>query len=205
MRHQEIRSWTKQIIESFGKPKRDIDERPLRAFYEQANYGAMLTHIRDSMQLDVRLRIGYVESGGRKDSIAWVILPSPMPPFGSKELKETRITVYVRKSTIRDSPFEILVSVLAHEMSHILLDSVGHRLRRQEEAVDLTAMLFGYSRFFLVERMLYREVPRENLLAKAYKWISGKELTTEELSFSIHTSGYMSADEITFAQSLMRV
>jgi hypothetical protein len=63
---------------------------------------------------------------------------------------------------------------MAHELSHILLDSLGHIARRQEEAVDLTAILFGYGPYFINR--------------------------TEEFT---ELSGYLSEEEIMFARAAL--
>jgi hypothetical protein len=38
---------------------------------------------------------------------------------------------------------------IAHELSHVVLDSIRHPLFREEKAVDLTAMLLGFRRLYL--------------------------------------------------------
>lgn len=204
MREKEIRAWIHELITKVGPPREPIDERPLRALYADSNFAGMLDHIRKSMRLDVGLRIGYVNSGGPAHAAAWVSLPAPMPQYGTREFKQSKFDVYIRKSVILQSPFEIVVALMAHELSHILLDAIHHPLRRQEAAVDLTAMILGYDRFFSVVYTIAEEVPRADILARVYKWFVGRELTDIEVSYQMHTSGYMSAEEIGFAQSLIR-
>ena len=204
MREKEISAWIHELIAKLGPPREPIDERPLRALYQNSNFVGMLDHIRKSMRLDVRLRIGYVNSGGPAHAAAWVTLPAPMPLYGTKEFRQSRFDVYIRKSEILQSPFEIVVALMAHELSHILLDAIYHPLRRQEVAVDLTAMILGYDRFFSVEHAIVEEVPRVDILARVFKWFVGRELTGTEVSYQRHISGYMSAEEIVFARSLIR-
>jgi hypothetical protein len=43
--------------------------------------------------------------------------------------------------------FSWVVAGFAHELSHVILLSIGHRLRHDEKAVDLTAMVLGYQSF----------------------------------------------------------
>lgn len=205
MRRSEIVLWTEELVKAYGRPRSPVDPSPLRAMYAQSDYSGMLSSIKKSMKLDMRLRIGYVKSGGPKNAPAWVSLPRPMPVYGSRAFRETQITVYIRERTIAHAPFEMLVAAMAHELAHVLLDATYHQLRRQEEAVDLTAMLFGYSRFFLTEQATLERLPRTDLVARAFKWAVGKELVTDDLTYSLHKCGYMSAEEIVFAQSLMQI
>jgi hypothetical protein len=55
----------------------------------------------------------------------------------------------LRKSFLRETSFEPVVLAIAHELSHIILDAIRHELRKQEEAVDLSAMLLGFRDFYV--------------------------------------------------------
>ncbi len=104
----------------------------------------MVALARGHFGLPISLRLGHVKSGGPRGAPAWVEMPSPMPAVGTMEFRKLRLTIYIREQFLNSASAEMLTAVIAHEISHILLDSGAHKLRREEEAVDLTAMIFGF-------------------------------------------------------------
>jgi hypothetical protein len=74
----------------------------------------------------------------------WIELPEPMPVFGTAEFNETKVIVNARRDILETRPFAWVVAGFAHELSHVVLFSIGHRLQHDEKAVDLTAMILGY-------------------------------------------------------------
>jgi hypothetical protein len=145
----EIRSYIGQLRVSLGNGRPAVSRKQLRAFFAAKNYTAMVKFIRDSMNLDVRLRLGVANSGGPPNAIAWVPLPSRLPPFGSRQFREQKFTVFIKKSFLDEDRFEQVVMAISHELSHIVLHGLNHPLRECEVAVDLTAMLLGYRDFYL--------------------------------------------------------
>jgi len=109
---------------------------------------------------------GAANKGEQKDAAAWVEIPPKMPPYGSKAFKEMKIKVYFRKSFFEQA-YDLAAVVVAHEFSHVVLESIGHPLRRCEKAVELTAMLLGF-------RRLYRSAYTERRTGGGY-------LTTQEV------------------------
>jgi hypothetical protein len=57
------------------------------------------------------------------------------------------VIVNARRDILETKPFPWVVAGFAHELSHVVLSSVGHRLQHDEKAVDLTAMILGYQRY----------------------------------------------------------
>jgi hypothetical protein len=58
--------------------------------------------------------------------------------------------------------------VVAHELFHVVLDTIDHPLRQEEKAVDLTAMLLGFSYLYhkgahTVEPVGYNKFQRRRL------------------------------------------
>jgi hypothetical protein len=66
-----------------------------------------------------------------------------MPSYGTKAFKELTIKMFFRKSFIEQAYDEAAVAI-AHELSHVVLESIRHPMRRCEKVVDLTAMLLGF-------------------------------------------------------------
>lgn len=174
MRRVEILRWVEQLEAVFGSARPPIDTTELYERYQAQDYGGMLAIVAKSMRLDMKLRIGYVKSGGPKKAPAWVNMPAVMPPYGTHAFKETLVTVYVRKEFLNMYSFPTVIAMMAHELSHVLLNSIGHVARGQEEAVDLTAILFGYGEHFVVK---------------------GDGFTDR--------TGYLSIEEVKFARAIM--
>jgi hypothetical protein len=82
-----------------------------------------------------------------KDAPAWVEMPPDMPFYGSKEFKEMTIKMFFRKSFFQRS-YDRAILAVAHELSHVVLESIRHPLRKCEKAVDMTAMLLGFSHLY---------------------------------------------------------
>jgi hypothetical protein len=123
----------------------------LKALHRQSDYEGMVRLILRAMNLDVRLVVGWVNSGGPKgheQAPAWVSLADNMPFYGTPEFKKLTLKMFVRKSFLAQSSYAQAAITIAHELSHIVLDSVRHPLRREEKAVDLTAMLLGFSELY---------------------------------------------------------
>jgi hypothetical protein len=61
----------------------------------------------------------------------------------------TTIKLFIRKSFLWENDYDTIAVVIAHELSHVVLNSIHHPLRTEEKAVDLTAMLLGFSKLYL--------------------------------------------------------
>jgi len=109
-----------------------------------------------------------------KDAPAWVEMPPDMPFYGSKEFKEMTIKMFFRKSFFQHS-YDSAILAVAHELSHVVLESIRHPLRKCEKAVDITAMLLGFSHL--------------------YEAASHKEERTGN-TISIQTLGYLTREEV---------
>jgi hypothetical protein len=129
--------------------RQPIKPASLKALHKARNYEGMVQRIKKAMNVEVKLRVGWVNSGGQnKDAPAWVQLPHNMPPYGSTAFKDLTITIFIRKSFLERSKYDQAAITVAHELSHIVLESINHPLRREEKAVDLTAMLLGFRELY---------------------------------------------------------
>jgi hypothetical protein len=134
-----------ELRESLGAVQAPVDPRVLRRLYERQDYGAMLGWIKNSMRLDLSVGLRIVE-GPAGDPLMWVEMPEPMPIYGSAEFRRVRVIVNARRYTLHRS-FACAVAGFSHELSHVVLAAMRHRLRADEKAVDLAAMLLGYQAF----------------------------------------------------------
>jgi hypothetical protein len=159
-----------------------VSEAALKALRAGRDYEGMVQAVRKAMNVDVRLRVGWVNSGGVDGAPAWVSLPTKMPFYGTKAFSELTITMFFRKSFLEECGYDQIAIAIAHELSHVVLESLEHPLRSKEIAVDLTAMLLGF-------RKLYA--------SGAYKeWRSENRISTQQL-------GYLQPDEVQFVEQLL--
>lgn len=145
-----IRRYLGGLERSFNKPRPPVDLRPFRKLHADRNFVEMVRQVRNIFNLKIDLRIGYVNSGGDLNAPAWVTLPNGMPMFGTKEFSELRVNLFLRKDFLSIASPEEIINTISHEMSHIVLESLGHELKQFEEAVDLTAMFFGFSESYTI-------------------------------------------------------
>jgi len=141
-----IQNYLDQLLNTFGRVAPPIDSAVLKNLHKQRNYAAMLGWIKNSMNLDLRVGLRVVEAS-EKTNPMWIELPAQMPAYGTHEFRQTRVVVNVRKELIETKPFGWVVAGFAHELSHVVLFSIGHALQDEEKAVDLTAMILGYQTF----------------------------------------------------------
>ena len=137
-----IREYLDELIKSFA-PCPPVHPRPLKTLYDRKDYPAMLGWIKNSMDLNLRVGLRIVDRPETSPPM-WIELPEPMPAFGTAEFNETRVIVNARRDILETGPFAFVVAGFAHELSHVVLFSIGHRLQNDEKAVDLTAMILGY-------------------------------------------------------------
>jgi hypothetical protein len=196
LRQQIIHAYIMSLVGSLGGVRPAVDERELRALYGQQQYTLMFAWVKEAMKLGMRLRVGYVNSGGPADAPAWVHLPERMPSYGSPAFNAMTIEVFVRRSFLSGATFEMAVWAIAHELAHIVLDATGNRLRRAEEAVDLAAMLFGFRD--IMERA-------GHLCTPAIEALLDGELELPSLAALLAPGcGYLEEDEVRFAAEVMR-
>jgi hypothetical protein len=169
-------------------PVHPIPITTLKALHAAGDYKGMVRLIKETMNVEVDIRVlwvseGSANTGSVKDAPAWVTIPPEMPPYGGKAFREMRLDMYLRKSFLAQSAYDQIAIAVAHELSHIVLDSIEHRLRRCEKAVDLTAMLLGF-------RSLYGSG-------------SNKESRSQQ-TVTIHQLGYLTSNEVQVADQVIR-
>lgn len=141
-----VRNHLVQLLNSFGSATPPIDPAILRALYDRRDYPAMLGWIKNTMRLDLRVGLRIVDLP-QQSAPMWIETPAKMPPYGTSEFRNSRVIVNVRRDLLETRPFGWIVAGFAHELSHVVLFSIGHPLLHEEKAVDLTAMILGYPTF----------------------------------------------------------
>ena len=109
-------------------------------------FGGIVRLIRKTMNVGVNLTLHWTSGPPpHEKSQAWVKIPPAMPYYGTPEFKALKMDMFILKSFRDGSTRDEFAIVVAHELSHVVLDSIAHPLRDEEKAVDLTAMLLGFS------------------------------------------------------------
>ena len=121
-----------------------IPVQEIKTMHRKRDLGGIVKLIRKTMSVNVRLTLHWTDQV-RGDALAWVLLPEKMPYYGTPEFAKVGIDRFIRKSFAEARPYNEFAMAVAHEFSHIVLDSIHHPLRREEKAVDLTAMILGFS------------------------------------------------------------
>lgn len=140
-----IRDYLDELLNSLA-PTPPIDSSVLKALYDRKDYAAMLGWIKNSMRLDLRVGLRIVDAPETSPPM-WVELPQPMPIYGAAEFRRARVVVNARRDVLETKSFVCVVAGFSHELSHVVLSAMGHRLQHEEKAVDLTAMILGYQSF----------------------------------------------------------
>lgn len=208
MRRALIEGHISRLIKSLGGVRPPIDQVKLKGLYLRRDWKSIVGFIKISMGFSFPVKIGYVKSGGRQDTIAWILFPERMPPFGTSAFNNMMITLYIRKYLLESRPFEMIVSAIAHEFSHIVLRCINHELKEDEVATDLTAMILGYRDFFRVGYREYRvpklpanEQPTD--LMGVIRELSRDILGERDVDYSVSKIGYLEIEEVNFAADLM--
>jgi hypothetical protein len=98
----------------------------------------MLGWIKNSMSLKLGVGLRIVDRPETSPPM-WIELPDPMPAFGTAEFNETRVIVNARRDILETKPFPWVVAGFAHELSHVVLFSIGHRLQD-----DIAKIRYGW-------------------------------------------------------------
>lgn len=204
MRKAEIDEWHKSIAKTFGKPRPPVSPTELKSLHSVKDFTGMFNFIRKDLRLETKFRIAYLKSGECEKSAGWIKIPKITPIYGTREFKQHKFEVFLRKHLLDNARFEFVVVLMAHELCHVILSSTGHPLRHQEEAVDLTAMYLGYRSFFqhsIVKIPIIKSssAPKHNPILKLLEYLNIIELDPKK----IIELGYLSQDERKYATSLM--
>jgi hypothetical protein len=141
-----IREHLDELLKSFGRVNPPIDPTILQTLYDRKDYPAMLGWIKNSMRLNLQVGLRIVDRPETSPPM-WIETPNAMPIYGTAEFNRVRAIVNVRRDILETKPFTCIVAGFAHELSHVVLFSIGHKLQHDEKAVDLTAMILGYRRY----------------------------------------------------------
>jgi hypothetical protein len=91
-----ISTWTRDLA-GFLHIKPAVDTGEFRVLFAKRDFTGLIGAIKTGFALDLRMRVGFVNSGGSPTAPAWIHLPKPMPPYGTEGFRRALATMYVRK------------------------------------------------------------------------------------------------------------
>lgn len=135
-------------------------DRQIKALHRKREFGAIVRLVRSMMNVDARITLHWTNGpSSNRQAPAWIRLPSDMPEYGTQAFKDLKLDMFILKSFADQSRCHEFLVVVAHEISHVVLKSIGHPLRTEEKAVDLTAMLLGFSYSYRLAAHAVRAYP----------------------------------------------
>jgi hypothetical protein len=147
----------------------------ISALHRKRDLGGIVKLIRNTMNVNVHLVLHWTDEV-RGNAPAWVTVPKRMPYYGTPEFKKIRIDMFIRKSFAEAEPYDRFAIAVAHEFSHVVLDSIDHPLRHDEKAVDLTAMILGFSHLYRRAAYTIRRVSLNEFQRRGLGYLSEHEL-----------------------------
>ncbi len=207
MRREMVETYIRQLRDSLGSVRQVVPEGELRVLYERKDFTGMAQYIRNTLGLNMGLRLGFVNKGGPAGAPAWIATPVSVPLYGTEDFCRMTVTMYIRKSFLRGASFESVVLAMAHELCHVVLYAIGHEFQDQEEAVDLTAMMLGYRNFYCKGcwRDIVIEFPADrSFLRKMVDGLFGHR-SGGSVTVCTHHLGYLTLEEVKFASGVMEV
>jgi len=205
MRDREIREWLKALTKSFGEPRPFANATELEQLYQAEDYTGMFRSIQANygLTMPTRFELGDSSDAPRTNDGR----PAPgwyrgnVATSGRHRVQDA--TVYCGDEWISQRhPLEMAVIVISHEFAHIALDNVWHQLRDVEEVVDLTAMMFGYRKFYAIHAT---KATRAMVAARIYveALLAGKSPEVNEEMYA-SKMGTLAPEEIRYAARLMQ-
>ncbi|MEI6281086.1 MAG: hypothetical protein WCP17_03785 [bacterium] len=119
---------------------------------------------------------------------AQVSIPSNLPFYGTPSMVNFPINVRLSENCAENPA--TLISVMSHELSHIVLYSMWHKEKENEFYTDLTAMLLGFAKIMKTGR----KVIKTNTFTDSGIFSSTTTTHTETTTY-----GYLSDDNFNFA------
>jgi len=130
---KEIKKAIKAIALILGLPVEVNISYVSKGYRPTVNDGFQSTHL---VKTDWRGR-------GTSNIIAQVSIPSNLPLYGTSGMSNFPINVRLSENCVEYPA--TLISVMAHELSHVVLYSMWHKEKENEFYTDLTAMILGFS------------------------------------------------------------
>jgi hypothetical protein len=148
---EHIEQMLTKLERSFGRPRQAVDLDALQRVYgKERNMPQLVKTCAQAIFTAgmPRIRVGVYKNGWPRKGIAFLQLPAHVPPYGTRQFRDTCFTMGFHDTELRKTSFCTTAFAVAHELSHIILYSVNHPLQDDERVVDLTAMFFGFAEVY---------------------------------------------------------
>ncbi len=175
--YKEVKEAIKDIALQLGLPIEVSISYVSKDYRPNANDGFQSTHL---VKTDRHSR-------GIDGITAQVSIPWNLPFYKTSGMVNFPISVRLSENCLENP--ETFISVMAHELSHIVLHSLRHKEKQNEFYTDLTAMIFGFG----------------NIMKSGRKVVKSTRIDEGFLSrkYTIHTEtttyGYLSDENFNFA------
>jgi hypothetical protein len=144
--------------------------------FKQKKYARLISTMKNHLKIPCRLMVKCLnypqrETGRLKG--ANICLPEKFPLYGTKEYENLNLTLNFHKELLNN--YYSFVMMISHELSHIILYSLNHPLKKSEKATDITAIVLGFAYFFELGHTIIEE---KNFRLTCYKngYLSFEEL-----------------------------
>lgn len=115
---------------------------------------------------------------------AQVLIPPNLPFYGTQALTNYPITVKISQNCTNHPV--VFMTIMAHELSHVLLHSLGHAKKDDEFYTDLTAIMLGFA-------SVYEKGRKITKVTEDYSF-AGTTTTTQTTTY-----GYLNDAQFSFA------
>ncbi len=177
-RKKQIDLWVAELRKTFRV--RSIDYQLMEKLFNERQYAKMISEMKNHMGIVCQISLKCITSPPvikSKYVPAWSKIPEIFPPYGSQAQQNTKVVIFFYKEEMRS--YHHFMVMMSHELSHIILYSLNHRLKMSEEATDILAMIMGFGHSYELGH------------------------TTFNYRFGYSTCGYLSFEEMIYALSLI--
>lgn len=207
--NSEIRLWIHEIIDTIGI-REPVKFSHFKRFTNKKKLTELIETIALYMNLPIKPEVEFVDDNyqsgkinfetknltnyesngkGKNGIIAEVQIPGNLPLYGTSGLDKMPIKIKVSNSCLESS--KMFITIMSHELTHVLLHSLKHKNKDNEFFTDLTAMTLGFVDIFNEGRSHSYETKEEHLFSST---------TTTHSS----TCGYLSDAQFEFARDLIK-
>jgi len=186
-----------ELIPKLGT-KEFIDHQKLILLIESKKIKECIKEIALYLGLPIEVNLSYVPKGYRPGSndgfqsthlvktdqhnhgiggiTAQVSIPSNLPLYGTSRMINFPISVRLSEDCAENPA--TLISVMAHELSHIVLHSMWHKEKDNEYYTDLTAMLLGFALIMRTGRKVVKSKTDHQYLLVTVRSVTTTSTTT---------------------------
>jgi len=199
-----------ELEKSFGKPRGPVDVERLRRRYAEKGLAPLVGMVAAHMLKECvpRISVGVYRCGAPVENPAWIYPPKHLPMYGTEDFKQALFQIGYQAEFVKRAKFETLIFGTAHEIAHVLLDSVHHPLAKDEKVVDLTAMHCGFAEVYSEGKKYIHRVDK----SRTMRYTGVKGLVADALGLNgevtnttthIKQVGYLSEAEVWHACSVL--